>query len=145
MDAKVRPMPDDKIQREIEDILSRLDDLPAERKPTPMRRRSRQAHSFVDGLFAPLASISIRHVMLAALALIVVGFFTRNAYPAFGHWTLIGGVLLFFTAIVLSMFNRGGSAPAIDKRWRGQPMDLSGPTIGERLRAWYQAKRRQRY
>ena len=137
-------MPNDKIQREIEDILSRLDDLPAERKPIPMRRRQRQAASFVDRLLAPLAGLSVRHVMIAALALIVVGFITGRAYPDFGHWTLIAGVLLFITAIVLSAFNRGGTAspaPHIEKRWRGQPMDLEGPTLGERLRAWFNAKR----
>jgi len=136
-------MPNDKIQREIEDILSRLDDLPAERKPIRMRRRSRRAASFAGSAFAPLAGLSIRHVMIAALALIVAGFFTRNAYPDFGHWTLIGGVLLFFTAIVLSAFNRGGPpAPASEKHWRGQPLNLEGPTLGDRLRAWFHAKRR---
>ena len=138
-------MPNDKIQREIEDILSKLDDLPGEGKPIPMRRRQRQAASFLDGLLTPVAGLSIRHVMIAALALIVVGFFTRNAYPDFGRWTLIGGVLLFFTAIVISAFNRGGPpAPHVEKRWRGQPMDLEGPTLGDRLRAWFNTKRRDR-
>ncbi len=136
-------MPNDKIQREIEDILSRLDDLPAEREPIPMRRRSRQASSFVGGVLAPLAGLSIRNVMIASLALILIGFFAGNAYPDFGRWTLIAGVLLFITAIVLSAFNRGGpAAPASGKIWRGQPMNLEGPTLGDRLRAWFNAKRR---
>ncbi len=136
-------MPEDRIQREIEDILSRLDDLPAERKPIPMRRRQRQAGSFVGGLLAPLAGLSIKHVMIGSLALIMIGFFLRGAYPDFGRWTLIAGVVLFITAIVLSAFNRGGpSAPQIEKRWRGQPMNLEEPTLGDRLRAWFNAKRR---
>jgi hypothetical protein len=133
-------MPDDKIQREIEDLLSRLDDLPAERKPIPMRRRSRQASSFVGGA---LANLSVRHVMIASLALIVFGFVAKKAYPDFGQWTLIAGVLLFVTAIVLSALNRGGPpAPASEKRWRGQSMNLTGPTLGDRVRAWFGAKRR---
>lgn len=136
-------MPNDKIQREIEDILSRLDDLPGERKPIPMRRRQRQAASFVDGLLAPLAGLSIRHVMIGALALIMIGFFAGSAYPDFGRWMLIAGIVLFISAIVLSALNRGGtSAPASEKRWRGQPINLEGPTLGDRLRAWFGAKRR---
>jgi len=140
-------MPDDRIQREIEDILSRLDDLPAQRKPIPMRRRSRRPASFGSNLFAPLASMSIRHVMLAALALILVGFIAGHSHPVFGRWTLIAGVILFFTAIVMSMFNKGGGSTSHmpEKRWRGQPMDLSGPTFGDRLRAWFNAKRRDHH
>ena len=136
-------MPNDKIQREIEDILSRLDELPEERKPIPMRGRSRQASSFAGNVLAPLAGLSIRQIMIASLALIMIGFFAGNAYPDFGRWTLIGGVMLFITAIVLSAFHRGGpSAPRAEKRWRGQPLNLEGPTLGDRLRAWFNAKRR---
>jgi hypothetical protein len=140
-------MPDDKIQREIEDILSRLDHfVPEEGVGSRVRKRSSGAAESLGRFLAPLAFISIKHVMLAALALIVIGFFAGNAYPAFGRWTLIGGVILLFTAIALSFFNRGNGAPqAPEKRWRGQPMQLEGPTFGNRVRAWFQAKRRPRY
>lgn len=138
-------MPEDRIQREIEDILSKLDDLPAERKPIPMRRRQRQARSFADGLFASLGGLSVRHVMIASLALIIIGFITGRAYHDFGQWTLIAGVVLFIAAIVLSALTRGrGAAPAphVEKRWRGEPLDLEEPTLGDRLRAWFNTKRR---
>jgi len=140
-------MPDDKIQREIEDILNRLDAfVPEEGVASRVRRRSSgTASSFGRTLLAPLAGLSIRHVMLASLALILAGFFAGRAYPTFGHWTLIAGVILFFTAIVLSIFNRGAAPPATEKRWRGQPMHLEGPTLGDRLRAWFNAKRKPRY
>ena len=139
-------MPDDKIQREIEDILNRLDAfVPEEGVASRVRRRSSgAAQSFGRTLFAPLAGLSIRHVMLTALALILIGFLGGRGYPTFGHWALIAGVILFFTSIVLSLFNRG-SAPATEKRWRGQPMDLAEPTFSDRLRAWLHAKRRERY
>ncbi len=139
-------MPDDKIQREIEDILNRLDAfVPEEGVASRVRRRSSgTAQSLGRTLLAPLIRLSIRHVMLAALALILAGFLTGRAYPAFGHWTLIAGVILFFTAIVLSLFNRGAAPPAMEKRWRGQPMHLEGPTLGERLRAWFSSKRTPR-
>ena len=48
--------------------------------------------------------------MLTALVLIVAGFFAGKAYPAFGRWVLIGGVILLFTSFARSFFGRG-SAP----------------------------------
>lgn len=136
-------MADDRIKREIEDILSRLDDLPAERKPIPIRRRSSgSAGAFGRALVGPLAHISLRNVMLTALVLVIVGFFGMRV-SVFGQWLLIAGLLLFFTTFALSFFGRK-SAPQYEKRWRGQPMDLSPASFGDRLRAWLQAKRNQR-
>ena len=138
-------MADDKIKREIEDLLNRLDTfLPEESVPTRVRRRSSGAtSSFFRALIEPLTRISLRQVMLAALVLIVVGFIADKAYPAFGRWVLIGGVILLFTSFALSFLGRGGT-PAMEKRWRGQPMVLQSPSLGERLRAWLRAKRGQR-
>ena len=138
-------MPDDKIQREIEDILNRLDTfLPEEKAPSRVRQRPPgAASSFLHGLIEPLAHISLRQVMLTALLLIVAGFFVAKAYPAFGRWVLIGGVILLFTSFALSFFGRGSAPPATEKRWRGQPLVLDSPTLGDRLRAWFRAKRRR--
>ena len=138
-------MADDKIQREIEDILNRLDTfLPEESAASKVRRRSSgPATSFFHALIEPLARISLRQVMLTALVLIVAGFFAGKAYPEFGRWVLIGGIILLFTSFALSFFGRGG-APATEKRWRGQPMMLESPSLGDRLRTWFRAKRRQR-
>lgn len=137
-------MPDDKIQREIEEILNRLDEfVPEERASERARRRSANAASgFVQAIFAPLARISLRHVMLAAFALIAIGFFAARANPV-GLWMLVGGLILFLTAFALS-FVGGGSPPKVEKRWRGQPIELSQPSLSDRLRAWLQTKRRPR-
>ena len=133
-------MADDRIKREIEDILSRLDDLPGERKPIPFRKRSSpQPGSLARGLIEPLTRISMRHVMLTALVLLIVGFFSQGAWE-FGRWMLIGGLVLFISCFVISFFNRRAPArsPRSEKRWRGQPMDLDppNPTLSQRLRAW---------
>ena len=139
-------MPEDRIKREIEDILNRLDDfVPEESNVIRMRKRSSNAAgSLLGALLAPIGNISLRHVMLASLILIVVGFIGMRMAPMIGQWALIGGVILFLTAIALSIFHKP-SAPRIEKRWRGQPLDLNEPTLGDRLRAWLQAKRRPRY
>ena len=139
-------MPDDKIQREIEDILARLDDfVPEESVADRMRRRSSDAAgSFGRAVLEPFARISLRHVMLASIALILIGFVAGRATPV-GQWMLIGGVILFITTFALSFFARGGgSTPAPEKRWRGRPMQLESRSLGNRFRAWLNAKRRPR-
>jgi len=139
-------MPDDRVQREIEEILNRLDTfVPEEQVTSRVRRRSSDATAaFSRAVLAPLARISLRQVMLTALALILLGAISMRAHPV-GAWILIAGVILFLTSFALSIFNRPSSpSPKIEKRWRGQPMELNEPTLSERLRAWLQAKRRPR-
>lgn len=141
-------MADDKIQREIEDILNRLDDfVPEESVASRMRRRgSDAAANVVRAIVEPLSHISLRHVMLTALILIVVGFIGIRVNPMIARWMLIGGVILFVTSFALSFVNRGTPhGPAVERRWRGRPLDLDEPSLGDRLRAWFRAKRRPRY
>src|SRR3970282_2397275 len=105
-------MPDDRIQREIEDILSRLDAfVPEEGVASRMRRRSSDAAAaFGRALIEPGARISLRQVMLTALILGIVGFFGLRVYPVFGRWVLIAGVILLLTSFALSFFRCSGRA-----------------------------------
>ncbi len=138
-------MPDDKIQREIEEILNRLDEfVPDERTPSRMRQRSSEATgAFTRAILGPLGRISLGQVMLGSLALIVFAFFAMRINPLFGTWIVIAGVILFLTSFALSFFSRG-SPPTVEKRWRGRPIELNEPSLGDRLRAWLLAKRRPR-
>ncbi len=142
-------MPDDKIKREIEDILNKLDDfVPDESAAEKMRRRSSgAAASVVRALLAPFTRISIRQVMLTALVIIVVGFLAMRVHPIFGRYALIAGVILFVTSFALSFVNRSSDAtpPSVEKRWRGQPIDLNGPSLPDRIKAWLKSCRRPRY
>ncbi len=141
-------MPDDKIKREIEVILNRLDEfVPEESAASRMRRRSSGvALAIVRALLAPLAAISIRQVMLTALVLIVVGFLGLRIHPIYGRWLLVGGIILFLTSFALSFVNRGSSPPEVEKRWRGRPLELrEQPPLAERIRDWLKSLRRPRY
>ena len=141
-------MPDDKIKREIEDILNRLDEfVPEESAASRMRRRSSGvALAIVRALLAPLAAISIRQVMLTALVIIVIGFLGMRIHPIYGRWLLVGGIILFLTSFALSFVHRGSSPPEIEKRWRGRPMELRAqPPLAERIRDWLKSLRRPRY
>jgi len=96
-------------------------------------------------LLEPLARISVRQVMLAALILIFVGFVGARVNPVLGRWVLIAGVILFLTSFALSFLHRGPGAPATDRRWRGRPLDLREPGPGDRLRAWFRKRGQRRY
>ncbi len=142
-------MPDDKIKREIEDILNKLDDfVPDESAAEKVRRRSSgAAASVVRAIFAPLTRISIRNVMLTALVIVVIGFLAMRINPIFGRYALIAGVILFITSFGLSFFSRSSepTPPTAEKRWRGQSIELNEPSLPDRIKAWLKSRRRPRY
>ncbi len=138
-------MPDDRIQREIEDILNKLDDFVPEKRPSRRirRRSSDAAAAFGRAVLGPIARISLSHVMMAALAMIVIAFFLgMKIQPLFARWAILAGLILFGTAFALSFVSRG--APETDKRWRGRAIEYREPSLGDRLRAWFKSKRRPR-
>jgi VIT1/CCC1 family predicted Fe2+/Mn2+ transporter len=133
----------DKIEREVEEILRKLDKfVPEESRLARARRRLGQAASdSLHALLVRLSRISLGQVMLASLLLVVVAFFFRSASPTLARWAIIGGLILFFTAFVLSLL---GGRSRYERRWRGQVIDLSEPSLGNRLRNWLQRRSRGR-
>jgi len=143
-------MPDDKIKREIEDILNKLDDfVPEESATEKLRNRSSGvAASVLRTILAPFTRISIQQVMLAALVVMVVGFLALRIHPLYGRYVLIAGVILFLTSFALSFFSRSSDPPqppSGEKRWRGEPINLSEPSLPDRIKAWVKSLRRPRY
>jgi hypothetical protein len=57
------------------------------------------------------------------------------------RWVVIGGLILFFTAFVLSLV---GGRSRHERRWRGQVIDLSESSLSDRLRNWLQRRGRGR-
>jgi VIT1/CCC1 family predicted Fe2+/Mn2+ transporter len=133
----------DKIEREVEEILRKLDKfVPEESRLARVRRRLRQAASdLLHTVLARLSRVSLGQVMLASLILVVVAFFFRAASPTLARWAIIGGLILFLTAFVLSLL---GGRSRYERRWRGQVIDLSEPSLGSRLRSWLQRRSRGR-
>jgi lysylphosphatidylglycerol synthetase-like protein (DUF2156 family) len=85
-----------------------------------------------------IARISLNQVMMWALIVFIVTFFLRAA-PGFS-WIMIGSLIVFATAFVLSRTG-GRRAAESQKRWRGQPMNLSGPSWPNRLKAWLKGRK----
>jgi hypothetical protein len=137
-------MSDDRIQREIEDILSKLDDLPAERKKRRgVRRKASNFGHSVQSALEPLTRISMGQLMLVSLGLVVLALVMMSINPMLGRWLVIAGIILFFTSFILSALGRGprGSAPKQVKYWRDRPMtlddDAGGPGFFDRVRGWF--------
>jgi VIT1/CCC1 family predicted Fe2+/Mn2+ transporter len=135
-------MPDN-LEREVEEILRKLDEfVPEEGRLTRARRRVATALSdTLHGLLAGLSGISLGQLMLGSLVLVVVSFFFRSASPGLARWLIIAGLILFCAAFVLSLLGR---RPHYEKRWRGEVIDLSEPGLGSRLRNWLQRRGRRR-
>jgi hypothetical protein len=130
----------DRIEREIEEILKKIDKFPEgsrQRKPRrpssdgPVRRSN-------GGSSKWLSSISMRKVMMWALVAVIVAFFLRGI-PG-GYWLLIGAIIVFVTAFFLSTRSTGPTGLP-QKRWRGQPLDLSEPSWPNKLKAWWKSRK----
>lgn len=135
-------MPDN-LEREVEEILRKLDKfVPDEGPLTRTRRRVGQtASDFLHAVLVRLSRVSLGQVMLVSVLLVVVAFLFGRGSPLLARWVIIGGVILFFTAFVLSL--RGGGSRN-EKRWRGHVIDLSEPGLADRLRGWLQRRNRGR-
>jgi hypothetical protein len=129
----------DRIEREIEEILRKLDNFVPERARRPARKVGQPFAAAQGWLAHRIARISLNTVMMWALIVFVVTFFLRAA-PGFS-WIMIGSLVVFATAFLLS--RTGGRRTAeTQKRWRGQPMDLSGPSWPNRIKAWLKGRKR---
>src|SRR5262245_29532221 len=115
----------DRIEREIEEILKKLDNFVPERTRRPVRRVG-QPFSAAQSWFAHrLARISLKQVMMWSLFVVLVSFVMMRGVP-WATWLMVGALIVFVTAFLLSR-NSGASGPQSQKRWRGQAIDLSGP------------------
>jgi len=133
----------DNIEREIEEILSQLDEfVPEEGVARRVRRRSSDwAANLNRAITSRLARVSLGRIMLVALGLVLVALLFGRVNPLLARWVIIAGLVLFFTSWILSLrFSQGRSAQRL---WRGQAVDLSQPSLSERVRSWLRGKRRR--
>ncbi len=134
----------DRVQREIEELLDRLDHFPS-RRPISSRLTQGVASavrgfpSLFRGLRLPRPSLG--QLLLAGIALIVIGYVLNPGDSSATRIVIVAGIVLFVSAFFLSL--RRQSRPP-EKRWRGVPMELGGPRAGDRLRSWWDRWRTRR-
>ena len=141
----------DRIEKEIEEILRKIDDFVPE-KPRSVRKRPadkpvsafnpqpRQAATPRSSGGGSLARVSLNQVMGWSLIAVLVAFFLP--IPGSG-WVILAALLVFGVSFLLSRMGGGSSSRGAQKRWRGEPLDLSGPSLPSRLRDWIKGRRRR--
>jgi hypothetical protein len=151
----------DKLQREIEELLDRLDNfVPEERfvekirtRRKQQRRRERALHEAREGptvvtrVRRRLSQISLGQLMLAGLACLLVAWLFHDALGGWATWVTLAGIVLTLTAFVASVVMGAGARSTIggkrvEKRWRGQVIEYSEPSAFERVRGWFRRKAR---
>ena len=147
-----RPEPPDRLEREINEILEKIDHF-----PTPEQRRTRTArkafHRLGDAISSrmhrfmrELSHVSLSQVMLLAFILILGSLFFRRFVPLAWPWMMYAGLVLFLTSFVLMAFGggRGGGGGASKQQhyWRGRPVSYSSDSLSRRMRRWWNRQRR---
>ncbi len=128
----------DQLQREIEDLLNKLDEfIPEQKATTRLRKRLIDRIGGLKGRLGSFFShVSLGHLMVVSLVLIFVAFVFRSS--TIGQYSLFVGLGLLAVTIVIS-FVTNRRAP--EKRWRGQVVDLSQPGPLDRLQSWFKNRR----
>jgi len=126
----------DKLQQEIDEILSQLDRVSAQRPiwvrvPAALAAGFRRLVANVTGFRFPAFSIS--QLLLLSLLAVIIGYVFFAAENTVGRVLLFGGIGGFALALVLSL-RRSGHRSYTEKHWRGQPLEVRGQG---RIRSWW--------
>lgn len=140
-----------RVEREIEEILNRMDTDPSGRKPVRMRRSLRmRVRRYFAKFPRPRWSISALNsgsMMLWGIGLILSALILRMFSPELTRIAVIAGLILFFASFILAFRHKdAGSAGSGDPYWRGQRVsrnDLGGPSPLERLKTWWRQRNRR--
>lgn len=145
-----RGEPSDRLQREIDEILSNIEQFP----DAAQRKRRAQRRAFDDALtrasarqrewVRSLGRVSLSQLMLLSFLMILGSFFFRGIVPIAWPWVMYAGVILFIVSFGLVTLGGGRNPMSQTPRqyWRGCEMEFRPPTLSQRLRRWWGAKRR---
>jgi hypothetical protein len=127
-----------KLDRDIEEVMAKIDRFPP-RRPLLSRIRRRLA-GVTAGL--PRPRVSVGQVLLLGIGLIVIAYVFGDSLggASLVRLFIISAVLLFIGAFIFSL-RRHSASRIPEKRWRGQPMDLSQSSDSE---PWWKRWRSRR-
>ena len=148
----------DRLEREIEEILGKIEQLP-DAESRAKRNRRRNTNRFTSrfseiqrSIARRLSTISIGQLMLVSFLLILFAFFFRGRglAPTAASALLLAGVVLFVSAFAVSIFgprSRGGRGriSKVEQRWRGRPIQTqTGSSFWSRIRRWWSSRNTRR-
>ena len=141
-------MPDDRLEREINEILDNIKRFPGP-ETRRARARKRVLRQFANSVASAqrvvarqLSRVSIGQVMLLSFLIIVGSFFFLRFSPVLRQWALLAGVVLFASSFAVLVFTQGGSGQG--GYWRGREIGARSPQLAARLRRWFSSRRRNR-
>lgn len=140
-------MPDnERLEREIEEILGKIENFP---DPSVRARRARKRRFARLGnammvrqraIARELSRVSVSQLMLAAFLLILFSFFFRRMSPMVMNWVLYAGIVLFVSSFAIMVFS-GRSGRTVQQNWRGRTVEYSTrPSIAERAIRWWRSR-----
>ncbi|MDE3095415.1 MAG: hypothetical protein KGK07_05355 [Chloroflexota bacterium] len=141
----------DRIHREIEELLDKLDNfVPEDRLATKIRNKAKRRPDGAPGPAGRLAGrirrVTLGQLMLAGFALTILSYLFSSPLGAASTWLIVLGLLMAGAAFVLSIARGGGSRTlggSVEKRWRGQVIRYStGPSAMDRIRDWFRRRHR---
>lgn len=145
-----RGEPSDRLQREIDEILSNIEQFP----DAAQRKRRTQRRAFDDALtrasarqrewVRSLGRVSLSQLMLLSFLMILGSFFFRGLVPIAWPWVMYAGVILFIVSFGLMTLGSGRNpmAGAPRQYWRGREVEYRSLTLSQRVRRWWGARRR---
>ena len=138
-----------KYEREIDEILSQFDDGTPTRVVTPIPILEQPIRLKPRPRFAwrPMVSVSASSLMIAALAMAVLGYPLQWVFPpAVGPVGIIAAVLLI-ASLVMSVTRSGRARANTRPMWRGQPLETPKDPFGadDMRRRWRRWRAHQRF
>ncbi len=142
------PDNDDRLEREINEILDKI-----ERFPDPESRRARARKRLLRRIATAIANqqrafakrlsgVSVSQLMLVSFLIILGSFFLGRFLGPARSWMLLAGVILFVTSFGIMVFTRSGTTQT--QHWRGQEVSLRSESLASRLRRWFANRRTRR-
>ncbi|MSP21699.1 MAG: hypothetical protein EXR66_01525 [Dehalococcoidia bacterium] len=147
------PDPQDRLEREIEEILGKIEDFPSasERWARARKKATGRLGTAIAGqqraVLARLSRIDMSQVMLLSFVLILGSLFLgRMLSPLITQWVLYAGVALFIASFAVLVFApKGGRCgpPGSAPYWRGRQIDYRSPSIADRAKRWWGGRGRK--
>ncbi len=134
-------MPDgsDRLERDVEEVLSNIDDFDwrrrQSRRPGPIRIAFQR---FAGAIVNRAASLTANHLLLLGAALLIVGLILRGG----GMWLAVGGIVVFVIGLFWASRGGGGGGGGQPRGgyWRDRYISYE-PQSGNPLRRLFRRSR----
>ena len=141
------PDGDDRLEREINEILNKIEQFPTPetRRNRALRRQLRHIGAAVAvrqrAVARELSRISLSQLILLGFLLILGSFFLVRLGGPIAQWLLIAGVVLLVASFGLMLFGGGRGGRGTTRQWRGRTIAYDSDNLARRLRRWFGSRK----